>query len=75
VEVDGNSGNISSNLHDKDELYSEFNNVLDGLECLILAHACAGINIISNEYRKGVYLTLKTISNKEFLNPKVCFQI
>ena len=61
VETEGNGGSISSNLHitdldEKDELVEvkHFNFAIDGLEALVLAHACAGEDVQSKEYVKGL---------------------
>jgi hypothetical protein len=58
VETDGKgSGSITSTdlktvLYDsEDELY---NAAMDGVESLILAHACAGVDITTPEYLEGI---------------------
>lgn len=62
---DGPSGSISSNLRvlEMDEEDVAFNRAIDGIESLILAHACAGIAIGSYEYAQGVETTISHLLN------------
>jgi len=74
VETEGNGGSISSNLHitdldgcdEKDELdeVKHFNFAIDGLEALVLAHACAGKDVQSKEYVKGLETATDAILNR-----------
>jgi hypothetical protein len=62
VTLTGNGGgHLQSTLqrdqdHDPDE-------ALDAIEGLVLAHACAGVDITSPAYVEGVNTTLETIDN------------
>ncbi len=41
----------------------QYNAAIDGLESLILAHVCAGINVESPAYVEGVEMALDAIAN------------
>ena len=67
VTLDGDSGKIESDLHveaidekngTRDELMDR---ALDGLESLILGHACAGLDIKSPKYVEGIETALAAI--------------
>jgi hypothetical protein len=53
-------GAISSDLHEDHELY---NAGVDGVEALILAHACAGIDITTPAYLEGIETAVDAIAN------------
>lgn len=60
------SGTITSNLHtDKynSEAGTPYDHAIDGLESLVLAHYCAGINVQDNLYIKGIQVALESIDN------------
>jgi hypothetical protein len=40
-----------------------FNAAIDGLESLILAHACAGVNVRSPAYLEGIETAVDAITN------------
>ena len=61
----GITGTITSDLKEPvrsaaDRLY---NAAIDGLESLILAHACAGINVGSPAYVEGIETAVDAISH------------
>ena len=61
-------GSIESDLHRDDDAFSarderRYNSAIDGLEALILAHACAGIDIEDPKYIKGIETALDAIAN------------
>lgn len=63
--VNGNNGCIKSTLKDAT---SEGDNpgydaAIDGLESLILCHACAGINVEDPKYIEGIVTAVDAISN------------
>ena len=66
VTIDENNiGGITSSLlsgEDCDNI-DEYVVAINAIESIILAHACAGINIESKEYISGVQTTLDTIAN------------
>jgi hypothetical protein len=37
--------------------------MLDGIESLVLAHACAGVNVEDTEYMEGLNTALEAIAN------------
>jgi hypothetical protein len=66
-------GSITSNLKDEwteadpeEEIESKmkYNAAVDGLESLILGHACAGINIESIFYIEGIETAAQAIGNE-----------
>jgi hypothetical protein len=71
LKLDGRGrGTSSSTLHiteaDEDfgaEYQASFNSAIDGLESLVLAHACAGINVEDHRYVAGIAAALEAISN------------
>ncbi len=67
VATDGKgSGSISSNLHcnGSDLSDMEYNAAIDGLESLILACACAGIDVNSSNFVEAVQTAIDGIGNK-----------
>ena len=73
IELSGNAGisvagNISSNLRlSDDNCNSEWNRSIDALESLILAHACAGLDVSSDQYIKGIETSLEAIANNNWI--------
>ena len=68
VEIDGKGGGEISSTdlqtvhHDpEDEIY---NVSMDGIESLILAHACAGVDITTPEYLEGIKTAVDACANK-----------
>ncbi len=57
-----NGGSITSDLHEsptdrsyeEKKLASDYNIMMDALESIILAHACAGIDITTPAYLEGI---------------------
>ena len=45
------------------EYRQDYNSAIDGLESLILAHACAGIDVQDARYVAGIGAALEAISN------------
>ena len=66
VIVENGSGSITStdlkteHNDEEDELY---NAAMDGIESMILAHACAGIDINTPEYIEGIKTAVESCSN------------
>ena len=50
----------TSSLKGDDEVY---NAAIDGLESIILAHACAGINVSDPAYLEGIETAVDAITN------------
>ena len=46
-----------------DEEHAEYNAAINGLESLILAHACAGVDIEARPYIAGIESALEAIGN------------
>lgn len=42
---------------------AEYNAAMDGIESLILAHACAGINVTSPAYVEGIETAVQACAN------------
>ncbi|NJL71079.1 MAG: hypothetical protein HC888_05400 [Candidatus Competibacteraceae bacterium] len=55
-------GSIKSDLKD-DNRQSRYNAAIDALESLILAHACAGVDVESDAYLEGINTTCDAIFN------------
>jgi hypothetical protein len=43
--------------------FDMFNGAIDGLESMILAHACAGIDVSSPEYVEGIKTAYEACAN------------
>jgi hypothetical protein len=59
---DGKSGTILSDMHtgiDSDEHTAAYN----AIESLVLAHACAGVNVQSEAYMAGLSTAIEAIDN------------
>ena len=58
-------GTITSQLREpgRGTLVRTFNAAIDGLEALILAHACAGVDIASPAYIEGIETAVDAIGN------------
>lgn len=64
VVVKNGSGRITSmGLKDNDNPSSEYNTAIDGIESLILAHACAGVDVSAPTYVKGIEVAVEAIVN------------
>ncbi len=70
LETNGQSGTVSSSLpiHASDTEYPKsikdrYNAAIDGVESLVLAHACAGVDVQSNEYVAGLKVAIESITN------------
>ncbi len=72
LHLDGRGGGTSrSTLHiteaDQDfgaEYQASYNAAINGLESLVLAHACTGINVEDHRYVAGIATALEAISNR-----------
>jgi hypothetical protein len=69
VDCEKKTGSISSTLKipvgDKDTSRLDklqYNSAIDALESLILAHACAGIDVESVEYEEGIESAIDSIA-------------
>jgi len=60
---DPGCGKITSDLKATDATATPFNNAIDGLEALVLAHACAGIDVASPAYIEGIETAVEAIGN------------
>ena len=59
------AGDITSNLHESDsgsEDDSDYEAAMDGIESLILAHACAGVDIAAPTYIAGIQTAVEAAS-------------
>lgn len=66
IVIDGDpvGASITSTLHEADtDENSLYNAAIDGLESLVLAHYCAGIDVTSSEYIEGVETAAQAIGN------------
>jgi hypothetical protein len=74
IDTSEGTGFIRSNLRedtesalDRDDLMSMqmWNLWVDGLESLILAHACAGVDVFSNQYVEGLRSAYEAYENHQ----------
>lgn len=71
VTLDGKGGGtIESTLgipEDSEEFDLEYdqayNNAIDGIESLVLAHACAGVNVEDPRYLQGLQTAVHAVAN------------
>ena len=63
IELDGLGSGILTSNFERIEGDIEYNAALDGIESLVLAHACAGVNVNSDKYRTGIETALEAIAN------------
>lgn len=67
LELDGKgSGNLTSNLKDVGDSKNEnmdYYTTIDGLEALVLAQACVGIDVQSTQYIKALEVAMEAIAN------------
>jgi hypothetical protein len=76
---DGNSGSVKSRLSSSEsdesfeqspmdfisqESLDEYNFYVNAIESLVLAHACAGIDIESPAYVEGIETAVEAVANK-----------
>ncbi len=62
--ADPGCGKITSDLRATGARAKPFNNAIDGLEALILAHACVGIDVGSPAYIEGIETAVEAIANQ-----------
>jgi hypothetical protein len=68
VFADSKTGSITShnlccedNVDDEDAI--TYNHMMDALESLILAHACAGVDVTTPEYIEGIKTAIESCAN------------
>jgi hypothetical protein len=64
--IDGGGSITSTDLQTEhhDEEDEEYNAAMDGIESLILAHACAGIDITTPAYLQGIETAVSACANQ-----------
>ncbi|HEV2247261.1 MAG TPA: hypothetical protein VGW37_11470 [Terriglobia bacterium] len=71
LRLDGKGGgSVKSTLHITEaeagfgaEHRANYNSAIDGVEAVVLAHACAGVNVTHPDYVRGLVSGLEAISN------------
>lgn len=65
IQLDGKGGgSITSNLKsDPDEGDEGYDAAIDGIEALIMAHACAGIDVADRRYVDGILAAVEGAAN------------
>jgi hypothetical protein len=63
VELTDNAGKITSDLKDGSD-DAELVAAMDAIESLILAHACAGVDVAGPAYVQGIETAVETCWNK-----------
>jgi hypothetical protein len=61
--ADGTSGSLTSEF-DKKKMYGDYRVAVDTMLGMILAHACAGIDVSSPYYLEGIETVYDKISNE-----------
>jgi hypothetical protein len=64
LDVEAGGGHISSNMGEDPmcDDFDMFNSAIDGIESLILAHACAGIAVNSSWYVEGIKTAYEAVA-------------
>lgn len=57
------SGSVTSSLHSSDADDDQFNAAMDAVESLVLAHACAGVDVTDHRYVEGIRTCLDACEN------------
>ncbi len=57
------SGSVTSSLHSSDADDDQFNAAMDAVESLVLAHACAGIDVTETRYVAGLRTCIDACEN------------
>lgn len=57
------SGNVTSSLHESEADDEEFNAAMDAVESMVLAHACAGIDVTDPRYVEGLRTCIDACAN------------
>jgi hypothetical protein len=57
------SGNVASTLHASEGDAEEFNAAIDAVESMVLAHACAGIDVTDPRYVEGLRTCIDACAN------------
>lgn len=57
------SGNVTSTLHTSEGDAEEFNAAMDAVESMVLAHACAGIDVTDHRYVEGLRTCIDACAN------------
>lgn len=64
INIQGAGGAISSDLHDDgDDIDALYHAAMDGIESMVLAHACAGIDVESPKYIEGIETAVESAAN------------
>ena len=58
------SGSVASSLHSSDADDDLFNTAIDAVESMVLAHACAGIDVTAPRYVEGIRTCVESCANK-----------
>ena len=57
------SGSVTSSLHSSEADDDQFNAAMDAVESIVLAHACAGIDVTDPRYVEGVRTCIQACAN------------
>ncbi len=64
VDIHEGSGSIASDLHEGESEDVELSAALHTIESMILAHACAGVDITTPAYIDGIQTTVDAVLNE-----------
>lgn len=57
------TGSVTSSLHSSEEGDERFNAAMDAVESMVLAHACAGIDVTDPRYVEGIRTCVEACAN------------
>jgi hypothetical protein len=57
------AGSVSSSLHSSETEDDHFNAAVDAIESMVLAHACAGIDVTDSKYVEGIRTCVECCTN------------
>lgn len=57
------SGSVSSSLHSSEAADNQFNAAMDAVESMVLAHACAGVDVTDHRYVEGLRTCVDACAN------------
>jgi len=63
IDVENGGGKLTSNLKSDDPEDADYNNAIDGFECLLLSLACAGMDLLQEATQEAIWSAAETIAN------------
>ena len=63
IDLENGGGKLTSNLKSDDQEDADYNNVIDGFECLLLSLACSGVDLLQEATQEAIWSAIYTIAN------------